>query len=1399
MKFEAQSSKVEEASTWVDCRSTRGRQHRSLTVAALKTQRGSVLVLVMTLLGILFVLGIALLASMNFEADMISAESSRTANRSGVASVTDDVGAVLRDTMMFSPGTPFGQASVPGGSPLAHWAVSFAEMPGVHNSSSPIEPYRDDRGTVQLSDDRVLFRWFTDIEALTHRPFRGLDPYAWDISAINTALVPGLADDINGDGELETVVDADGDGIVDSVQVSAELLGLSEAQLSQLSVRLNPPSNPNGKVYVGLRIIPHTGLVNLNASHPKLIERVFDMPYWPASGALPDPNLGNFVHRPTQTQVGYPLSQDEASLRRRLMVPPRQVVPSWLHGNPLLNPVSDPAGRSDMAWYLYPPRGGGLFETVHEVLPNGQWGHRSWPYGPGELFNLSDPDSPPMWAMRTEPVTSDLFDDTPLDGVRPEYDRRHLVTTVSHDDLLARGSRVAVNGLSEDLLTKMQQANQAAHSIDECPPTLPNGIRALPFEYAEYPHTVQDDCSEDLYNSTGDDHHCPTWFECTHNVRKGRMQLSLPWLDDVYSPDGNDTNDFLSEERRNRLIYDAFLMLLSNATGPYWGDVVVCSIDADCAASSVCIKRRPADVTGVCSDCTQDDNCAAYEYCSPAVGDNLPGACRDRTTDQLHRPNVITRTAAALTANLIDYADRECQGGARDQLSCRVDSDCPSGTCQDRGIPTRIALRSFDFTEGVCTRGANMGKACVAVTDCGSGGVCSPPLRAAGREFDLDPATGPTRFQPTYVYGLERQPFITEIATSVDTSGSPPNNKLDAWAVEVFNPYEVGISVNSEYFLIESPPVGPSLAPVPLTGTLNGNTGTPPRPFTVFASGDPGAIAQMAPAVSAGTLRDLGRNVFAFKNGWTIYLVRRTQYSGDATPTDIVVDQFVVDGDVGKDGVDTPPACTSGGPPCTFARQRMLASPIMSPNASPWTATVPKAGQSGPGQTTLGNWNDAPLVPPPHPVELNFANLGTFSQPFRSASSPIDPRNGSVAFPTTGSMLMLMRHANRAFSDLATTLELAFTTRLVDRTDVYDYSGAIPTLLGFVEENELIDNGRMPVMERAKIDSFNNYTVSAHHIAPRSTPPPNQPGGGPGDIESLPWGQLVFDYFTALPLSNGGPYVDVDPGAGTVLDVHGSQPQVDLEGLRVHGRININAAPWKVLGGLPFVPMQKVPVAWRDRIRSTLGLVDGTGAPDPPDHEAGFMGDELAQAIVAYRELRPLPGSGTANLTGNYGDGTPNIAPPGGGLVAYARGWAHPNPMARRGTGFMSVGELANVRHAGVIDPLYRIDAAVIDEDQNDNNGENFLQAAAALIALGDWVTVRSQVFTVYGVLRGEEDTSITHAVPLTQAQLRAQDVDSRAIRFQETIDRLPTVLGEAVPKRIGPRTVARYKDARND
>ena len=122
-------------------------------------------------------------------------------------------------------------------------------------------------------------------------------------------------------------------------------------------------------------------------------------------------------------------------------------------------------------------------------------------------------------------------------------------------------------------------------------------------------------------------------------------------------------------------------------------------------------------------------------------------------------------------------------------------------------------------------------------------------------------------------------------------------------------------------------------------------------------------------------------------------------------------------------------------------------------------------------------------------------------------------------------------------------------------------------------------------------------------------------------------------------------------------------------------------------------------------------------------------------------------------------------------------------------TGFLTVGELANVRSPddGVTNQsgdtvLFDIDAGVIDA--TNVVAEDFIEAAAVLIALGDWVTTRSHVFTVYGTLRGSGSKSL---------------VDRKALRFQETVDRMPSMFSGALPQRIGQRTVGAYSDARSD
>jgi hypothetical protein len=167
---------------------------------------------------------------------------------------------------------------------------------------------------------------------------------------------------------------------------------------------------------------------------------------------------------------------------------------------------------------------------------------------------------------------------------------------------------------------------------------------------------------------------------------------------------------------------------------------------------------------------------------------------------------------------------------------------------------------------------------------------------------------------------------------------------------------------------------------------------------------------------------------------------------------------------------------------------------------------------------------------------------------------------------------------------------------------------------------------------------------------------------------------------------------------------------------------------------------------------------------------------------VAYREMRNI---NAPNGTGDY-----NLE----------RGWAATMPIFRRGMGFMTVGELANVRHeAAVVAPTpplntfagysyYRTDAGVIG-----SGSEDYIASVALLVAMGDWVTVRSDVLTMYGTFRGEVDDAIV------DEKEQIEDVDKRALRFQETIDRLPTFMGEPAPRRIGDRVIASYNDAIND
>ncbi|MFQ5592509.1 MAG: hypothetical protein ACE5HE_15235, partial [Phycisphaerae bacterium] len=466
-----------------------------------------------------------------------------------------------------------------GGSPVA-----FAEMPGVHNLFAPVEPYLHE-------DGRYYFNWVTDVGSLSRTSFPGAtrlrDPLGLPTDWPNgVAIVYPLQpqDDI-------VPVDADGDGIVDSVQAelrstetppapppgagpgpqSKWFMELDAAHLDKLRKTVNSRSNPTGKVFLGLRIVAHGGMVDLNHSHEALIRTAL----W-YHGELKQ-TAGEFH--------AYDPTLEEPLLRRRNLLPPRLLPPSRIQGSALN--FNDP-----LNW------GGDFFD---HLFPRGEaprpGEHRYQPFAPDET-DESGLDL--LWALRMD---ADRVD--PNEPLRSQYDWRHLVTTVSRDDLLRRETWIeeevtTASGTGRrikrmDVLDRMVEANKQHLNTrfpgwDSdypeaaiCWQRQMSGNDVLPFEYAAYP---QDDVDHrDTYRRPigvtangepidsdlapgmlADWCKCQGDPACTVNRVKGKLRLSLPWLDEAL-----DTG-VIGIEQRNRLIQDAFTMMLLSARSPQWGE-----------------------------------------------------------------------------------------------------------------------------------------------------------------------------------------------------------------------------------------------------------------------------------------------------------------------------------------------------------------------------------------------------------------------------------------------------------------------------------------------------------------------------------------------------------------------------------------------------------------------------------------------------------------------------------------------------------------------------------------------------------------------------------------------------------------------------------------------------------
>ena len=324
------------------------------------------------------------------------------------------------------------------------------------------------------------------------------------------------------------------------------------------------------------------------------------------------------------------------------------------------------------------------------------------------------------------------------------------------------------------------------------------------------------------------------------------------------------------------------------------------------------------------------------------------------------------------------------------------------------------------------------------------------------------------------------------------------------------------------------------------------------------------------------------------------------------------------------------------------------------------------------------------------------------------------------------------------------------------------------------------DFGHMPVFDNAQpVDDLNDVT-------------------GFEATGRVPWGLLVFDYFTTH--------------APNVVDQR-----------QIPGRIDLNTAPWYMLAGLPLVgPSQTsnltpfsidpngdptdISVAfWRNE----SGILAGTGADATTQRypsswlDAGALNGEwyrlgpyLAQASTAYRDRTPyISETGDPNTilayahwrnhtTGlggrsyrqpRYDPATPdpNLASPRG---SFDLDPVYNVPVAQYRRGFLTLGELANVI---AFDGSSQTqlgggpDTTVLGGGGLGNYAGGDFMKAVSLLALLDthFLTTRSNTFTVYTTLidREQPAKSVSSVVTIDRSNILPrliwEDVDGDGVQ----------------------------------
>lgn len=1294
------------------------------------SRRGTVMVMVVGVLAMLFIIGSTLLIVGRFERQTVQISASARNLDAVSQGILEPVFVALRAELVGSDDKAYNNRGwappVPGDDQFL--GADYGDYPGFLNANSPrngdlllssVEPYK-----VPCCWDLFSASWFRD--AITPPPPANILPPG----TINI----GLIDNPDFGGIVE---DADGDGIRDTIRL----------------VNVGFSDSFGGSFSMGLRVIPHNAMVRLSRmTHPTLLAQVIHpRDFLNRQDAIKAEAILQIDLDGTDLQgtngLRFYLDRldlgptDENRLRRRFMLPPALPTPD---GNQTY---------FDLASSLVQL----LPITTGYARPNnpGGWVNNAQHHRQSVMFGQGDEA---IWESLIQPTYAGLTDPN-YSAALDTYDRRRLITIESSDDALRPQRderRLQVFALAAPFTGHFENIISPVNA-------------SLPLAYGLMDYTASGGTVEHVFNTDG-----------------LRTQFSLR---DVLEPNGQ------ASYRRAMQLTAYFLAMIQHTSVP---------------------------------------------------GSNDPSPNSTQLAEQL-------RTAMQLAVNAIDFAD----------------FDDPESDGFDNHIPTY-----FEFN-GIKVVGVEKQP---YITEAYAKVVRKPVLDGPG--FKWPDSTAPEYRSDESVYAVELyNPYATDLVLS----------DYDLVLVGGGSTIEVDLSSSGTITI-------PSYSYVVLANNDKDPSRTPGQTATedLLSSG--------SPVVFSTIKMDAGQPVVLQRKAAKVYRLDSTNPWGppvlgisDAVDVDTIRP-------VGLGGADADwaeGAPVPGGTPgandrlvrdsslqrhkeiagqapvywhFTLSRQMLFPLPWCEDDEHPTPLTTDKDRLSqhnllgtsiftqnmvvgeAPTATLVSVTNQQIMALESAGLKISYdtqngainpSTAPAFFPLLSGLKDPIAPfpvlvadrgvhpnTGGTMAFPTTGTLLLVTRYAHLP-EQTVDMITIPATPITVAATQVPEGIAGRQVLTLYPDNNpgqiQILDNGHMPVFY---IPSLPSQPVDPSKVE-------RCLDGNNSRFNDLPWGQLAFEYFTALPMEELAR--DLDPAMASLQRLMDSPDYLNEYaavggawnnpamarflnypvmmpvsqassplGPRVEGRIGITNAPWWVLDGLPVLP-DAMPdtvnaIPYDPNLPSTSALA---GLPVPeieawrlapylhnayPKSMAGawfvhhLIDEKYASAVSPYSSVPPSPPAGM-----------PSISPL---LAKYMVSYREQRPVevfdaayADR-IGFATAGEICNVLTKVQLGGLYHPTTNTLINENHPlhewrlwvdvNNDRPFsylgyLQLVAPIVRMQDWMTVKNHVFTIYATIQSSGQPPVT-------------------VRTQVTVDRTRCLYSSSdLPERITETPPISYYNAVDD